>query len=67
MTWFQKKEFEFKIQTTQHLQYKPNYTRFSFKLPNYIVSYCLNTVAATMTLGSQDPKPTDDRLDELDY
>jgi hypothetical protein len=39
-----RKEFEFEIQTTQHLQHKPNHTWISFKHPIYIVNYCLNLV-----------------------
>jgi hypothetical protein len=31
--------------------------RISFKLPNYIVSYCLNNIATTMTLGVSQTLP----------
>jgi hypothetical protein len=50
------KEFEFEIQTLHLFFVQPNLARISFKLQKYIVSYCLGTVAATVTLGvSQGP------------
>jgi hypothetical protein len=41
-TWFEIKEMDL------NLKFKLNQTSISLKLPNYIVSYCLNVVAATV-------------------